>query len=104
MNNKAHDNDPYLCAINHRYDSSPWAYVVMPDGQTVGERPLSNIEKAYLTNHIPTLPAIGQTGGEVRFLTADSNLSKNGAPTDAGPCAFSLNHVNSPTQTLSTIL
>jgi hypothetical protein len=40
------------------------SYIIMPDGQTVGEHVLPNIEKAYLTNQMPPLlPAIGGTGG-----------------------------------------
>src|SRR5262245_40303043 len=39
------------------------AYVVMPDGATVGQHVLPNIEKAYITNSMPPLlPAIGGTG------------------------------------------
>jgi hypothetical protein len=39
------------------------AYVVMPDGQTVGDLVLPNIDKAYMTNSMPPLlPAIGGTG------------------------------------------
>jgi hypothetical protein len=41
------------------------SYIIMPDGQTVGEHVLPNIEKAYLTNQMPPLlPAIGGTGAE----------------------------------------
>lgn len=39
------------------------AYVIMPDGQTVGEHVLPNVERAYATGRMPPLlPAIGQTG------------------------------------------
>jgi len=39
------------------------AYVVMPDGQTVGEHVLPNVERAYATGRMPPLlPAIGGTG------------------------------------------
>jgi hypothetical protein len=39
------------------------AYVVMPDGQTVGQHVLPHVEKAYLTNQMPPLlAAIGGTG------------------------------------------
>ena len=38
------------------------AYVVMPDGQTVGAHVLPKVEEAYLTNQMPPLlPAIGGT-------------------------------------------
>jgi hypothetical protein len=47
------------------FDAEFLAYVVMPDGQTVGEHVLPNVEKAYMTNSMPPLlPAIGGTGGE----------------------------------------
>ena len=40
------------------------AYVVMPDGQTVGQHVLPNVERAYATGQMPPLlPAIGGTGG-----------------------------------------
>src|SRR5262249_34393493 len=39
------------------------AYVIMPDGMTVGEHVLPKVESAYLTGSMPPLlPAIGQTG------------------------------------------
>jgi hypothetical protein len=35
----------------------------MPDGKTVGEPVLPNVERAYMTGSMPPLlPAIGQTG------------------------------------------
>jgi hypothetical protein len=38
------------------------AYVVMPDGKTVAEHVLPNVERAYLTGSMPPLlPAIGGT-------------------------------------------
>lgn len=39
------------------------AYVVLPDGQSVGQHVLPKIEQAYLTNQMPPLlPAIGGIG------------------------------------------
>jgi hypothetical protein len=39
------------------------AYVVLPDGQSVGQHVLPNIEQAYVTNKMPPLlPVIGGTG------------------------------------------
>jgi hypothetical protein len=39
------------------------AYVVMPDGQTVGQHVLPNVATAYATGQMPPLlPAIGGTG------------------------------------------
>src|SRR5262245_44396717 len=39
------------------------AYVVMPDGQTVGQHVLPNVERAYSTGQMPPLlSAIGGTG------------------------------------------
>jgi hypothetical protein len=39
------------------------SYIILPDGQTVGQHVLPNVERAYATGQMPPLlPAIGGTG------------------------------------------
>jgi len=46
-----------------QFDEEFLNYIVMPDGQTVGEHVLPNVERAYATDRMPPLlPAIGGTG------------------------------------------
>jgi len=46
-----------------QFDEEFLNYIVMPDGKTVGEHVLPNVESAYMTGSMPPLlPAIGQTG------------------------------------------
>jgi hypothetical protein len=54
------------------------AYVAMPDGATVGDHVLPNVERAYATGRMPPLlPAIGGTG-----KVSDETISR------LQPCSF----------------